>query len=71
MLRPYLKILDWDLIFGRAVKAIPSPGVRSPWSKDSNQDSKKMKGDSFKTQWKLHYPVALVIIALKVQFWIS
>ena len=29
MLRPYLKIWDWDLIFGRAVKAISSPGVRS------------------------------------------
>ena len=26
----YLKIWDWDLIFGRAVKAISSPGVRSP-----------------------------------------
>ena len=24
------KIRDWDLIFGRAVKAISSPGVRSP-----------------------------------------
>ena len=31
MLRPYLKIWDWDLIFGRAVKAFSSPGVRSPW----------------------------------------
>ena len=31
MLRLYLKIWDWDLIFGRAVKAIFSPGVRSPW----------------------------------------
>ena len=31
MLRPYLKIWDWDWIFGRAVKAISSPGVRSPW----------------------------------------
>jgi hypothetical protein len=30
MLRPYLKIWDWDLIFGRAVKAISSLGVRSP-----------------------------------------
>ena len=30
MLWPYLKIWDWDLIFGRAVKAIFSPGVRSP-----------------------------------------
>ena len=29
MLQPYLKIWDWDLIFGRAVKAISSPGVRS------------------------------------------
>ena len=31
MLRPYLKIWDWDLIFGHAVKAISSLGVRSPW----------------------------------------
>ena len=28
MLRPYLKIWEWGLIFGRAVKAISSPGVR-------------------------------------------
>ena len=26
-----LKIWDWDLIFGRAMKAIFSPDVRSPW----------------------------------------
>ena len=26
-----LKIWEWELIFGRAVKAISSPGVRSPW----------------------------------------
>ena len=32
MLPPYLKIWDWELIFGRAVKAISSPGVGSPWS---------------------------------------
>ena len=31
MLRSYLKIWEWELIFGRAVKAISSPGVRSPW----------------------------------------
>ena len=31
ILRAYLKIWDWDLIFGRAVKAISSLGVRSPW----------------------------------------
>ena len=30
MLRPYLKIWDWDFICGHAVKAISSPGVRSP-----------------------------------------
>ena len=30
MLRPYLKIWDWDLIFGRAVKVISSLDVRSP-----------------------------------------
>ena len=31
MLWPYLKIWDWDWIFDRAVKAIASLGVRSPW----------------------------------------
>ena len=30
MHRSYLKTWDWDLIFGPAVKAISSPGVRSP-----------------------------------------
>ena len=30
MLRPYLKIYEWEWIFGRAVKAISSMGVRSP-----------------------------------------
>ena len=25
------KTWEWELIFGRAVKAISSPGVRSPW----------------------------------------
>ena len=30
MLRPYLKIWDWEWIFGRAVKAISSLVVRSP-----------------------------------------
>ena len=29
----YLNIWDWDLILGCGVKAISSPGVRSPWSK--------------------------------------
>ena len=31
MLRPYLKIWDWDLILGRVVKVILTPGVCSPW----------------------------------------
>jgi hypothetical protein len=31
MLWPYLKIWNWDWIFGRAVKAISSLGVRGPW----------------------------------------
>ena len=30
MLWPYLNIWEWELIFGRAVKLISSPGVRSP-----------------------------------------
>ena len=32
MLRPYLKIWEWEWIFGHAVKAISSLGVRSPWN---------------------------------------
>ena len=31
MLRAYLKIWDWDRYFGRAVKAISSLGIHSPW----------------------------------------
>ena len=31
MIRPFLKIWEWKWIFGRAVKAIFSLGVRSPW----------------------------------------
>ena len=31
MLRPYLKIWEWERIFGHLVKAISSLGVRSPW----------------------------------------
>ena len=34
MIRPHLKIWEWQWIFGRAVKAISSPGVRSPCTKD-------------------------------------
>ena len=32
MLRPYLIVWNWELIFGRAVKAISSLDVCSPWS---------------------------------------
>ena len=31
MLPPYLKIWEWEWIFGHAVKTISSLGVRSPW----------------------------------------
>ena len=31
MLQPYLRIWKWEWIFGRAVKAISSLGIRSPW----------------------------------------
>ena len=32
LLRPYLKIWEWELIFSRAVKAISSSGVHGPWN---------------------------------------
>ena len=37
MLRPYLKIWEWEWIFGRAVKAFSSLGVRSPCLEPSLQ----------------------------------
>ena len=43
MLRPYLKIWEWEWIFGRAVKATSSLGVRSPWV-----GSNKAKFQNFK-----------------------
>ena len=45
MLRPYLKIWEWELIFGRAVKTISSPGVHSPCSKTTPN-----KGNSFEAR---------------------
>ena len=42
MLPPYLKIWDWDWIFGRAVKAISSLGVRSPCIQIKNASSKNV-----------------------------
>ena len=37
MLRSYLKIWEWEQIFGSALKAISSPGVRSPQSVDHSK----------------------------------
>ena len=36
MLRPYLKIWDWDLIFGSALKTISSLGIPSLCTKTTN-----------------------------------
>ena len=36
MLRPYLKIWEWELIFGCALKAISSLGVCRPWHEPIN-----------------------------------
>ena len=43
MLWPYLKIRDWDLIFGCAVKAFSSLGVRSPWAVE-RKEKKSLSG---------------------------
>ena len=50
LLRPYLQIWEWELIFGRAVKAISSSGVRSP---DSDERGTKQKAREIKgSEWK-------------------
>ena len=45
---PYQKIWDWDWIFGRAVKAISSLGVRSLWCRQQcrNQWARSPNGSS-------------------------
>ena len=55
MFWPYLKIWDWELIFSRAVKAISSPGVRSPclWlcnQADEHNLFNMQRPSSFKTR---------------------
>ena len=47
MLWPYLRIWDWDWIFGRAVKTFFSPGVRSP----SVREKEKRKALDEKVWW--------------------
>ena len=65
MLRPYLKIWDWDCIFGRAVKAISSLGVRSPcpnkWTLLTDFDLEELAFALSKSRftihpWLLEYP---------------
>ena len=51
MLWPYLRIWDWDWIFGRAVKAFFSPGVRSPCS--------------FTLDWIFHFCPLFLVVSLK------
>jgi hypothetical protein len=55
LLRPYLKIWDWDWIFGRAVKAVSSLGVRSPWVECSNIDSNLKMTIAYMTSTKETY----------------
>jgi len=71
MLRPYLKIWDWDWIFGRGVKAIFSLGVRSPCQNPTIQieswhmaaqleDDRRILKDGDKTlQWDLWTQLSL------------
>ena len=60
MLRPYLKIWDWDWIFGRAVKTVSSLGVRSPWQ-DRNMgpvESRRVhNNNSLPIHWDLTWDV--------------
>ena len=49
MLRPYLKIWEWERIFGHAMKAISSPGVRARALPERVQIEKKIEGKLFAT----------------------
>ena len=56
MLRPYLKIWEWEWIFGRAVRVISSPGVRSPWVAGSMLHSRR----SIKSKYSMNQGVAKI-----------
>ena len=47
MLPPYLKIWEWEWIFGCAVKAFSSLGVLSPWNKQWKERIPIDKADDF------------------------
>ena len=63
MLRSYLNIWKWEWIFGRSVKAISSPGIRSPcsWPKDEqNCFLQKFPLDLYKRN--LEIDIAFILI---------
>ena len=51
MLRPYLKIWEWEWILGRAGKAVSSPGVLSPCSAASAQESSSLTDTLHTSTW--------------------
>ena len=74
MLPPYLKNWVWDWIFGHAVKAISSLGVRSPWSQSTSSEThseipyssiKEIPITNFHTNWKLLFLRCTFTIFLK------
>ena len=84
MLWPYLKIWDWDWIFGRAVKAISSLGVRSPchqltkchrlafdvlWSRPLLWSCRVIKNHQKARQCRLGHTAEKRIEKARVEFW--
>ena len=82
MLRPYLKIWDWDWIFGRAVKAISSLCVRSPcmfdlyfydWKHQTHlchlSHSSEVMGKTFQAAQLSHERFLTIVHSCKIFFW--
>ena len=65
MLWLYLKIWEWEWIFGRAVKAISSPGVRSPW----HQGWQKMRYYPLKSNLEVWCPKLICLRTINILSW--
>ena len=64
MLLPYLKILEWEWIFGHPVKAVSSLGVRSPWLNGLHKVLRRVIGTLL---WKMN--LTLKKSCLKIQLY--
>ena len=68
MLRPYLKIWEREWIFGSAVKAISSLGVRSPWVSTKNNNKQLTCTCLLLSRWVMLFPALTGVGLMALEF---